>query len=292
MANNVKEQWLTSLRVEKRASANTLDAYRRDLEIFIVSDTSIQEALSERSLRAAIAAMSHGGKSAKSIARSMSALRSFTRWAIKQGVLANDFSLPPIKLPRIRKTLPKVIDVDVAQQIVEVRGREDKLLRDAAIFELFYSSGLRLAELRNVKLNDLDLDAYTVTVKGKGNKERIVPFGRHAGSALKKWLSVNNFDNAHPVFINISTKRQLSARGIQYIVEKRGLELDLQQKLHPHLFRHACASHLLESSGDLRAVQELLGHENISTTQVYTHLNFQHLSDVYDKAHPRAKKTK
>jgi integrase/recombinase XerC len=177
---------------------------------------------------------------------------------------------------------------------VDIGGDDVLSVRDHAILELFYSSGLRLSELVNLDIDALDFSAGTVIVTGKGNKTRIVPLGSHAMQAMQKWLQIRKnitLRNAtrKPVFIGLQGRR-ISARSIQYRLKEWSIKQGINSSVHPHMLRHSFASHVLQSSGDLRAVQEMLGHANISTTQVYTHLDYQHLTKVYDQAHPRAKK--
>jgi len=287
----LKQQWLRTLETQLRASPHTIEAYSRDLDLLLLPNLSIEEALSERNLRKQVAELSAQGRSPRSISRAMSALNNFTRWAIAQGHLDSNFPIAKIRTPKADKPLPKVLDPEaVAELMINSDSNDDKTLRDKAMLELLYSSGLRVGELQHVCAADLQLDAAIIRVHGKGSKQREVPLGRHAIEALQRWISRVDLAAEHPIFVNIKTRKPLTTRGIQYIVNQRGKALGLQHSLHPHLFRHAFASHILESSGDLRGVQELLGHENLSTTQIYTHVNFQHLSEVYEKAHPRAKK--
>lgn len=284
-------RWLEHLTVERRLSSHTVQSYRRDIQRFVDdSALPLTESLSVSALRTQIATMSKSGLATRSISRALSSLQTFVKWARQHNELPEEFALPALKRPKQAKSLPKVLDVDATVAAVVVKGDEDADLRDRALLELLYSSGLRLAELASLNVSDLDLGQQQVRVMGKGAKERIIPIGAHAKQALIRWLERLQLTPSSALFINLKSNARLSHRGIQYIVNKRGQQAGLDVRLHPHLLRHAFASHLLEGSGDLRAVQELLGHENISTTQVYTHLNFQHLTAVYDKAHPRAKK--
>jgi len=289
--SKLKEQWLRTLETQLRASTHTLSAYSRDLDFFLCPERTLEEDLAERNLRKKVAELSALELSPRSISRAMSALNNFTRWAIAQGHLASDFPIAKVRTPKNDKPLPKVMDPDaVAQLMIDSSSTDAKTLRDAAMLELLYSSGLRVSELQQVCAADIQFNSAIIRVQGKGSKQREVPIGKHAIHALKQWIAHIDLPLEQPLFINIKTRKALTTRGIQYIVNQRGKALGLQHSLHPHLFRHAFASHILESSGDLRGVQELLGHENLSTTQIYTHVNFQHLSEVYDKAHPRAKK--
>jgi integrase/recombinase XerC len=195
--------------------------------------------------------------------------------------------------PKSAKTLPQALSVDQATRLVDIPADDDALaLRDHAILELFYSSGLRLAELVTLNLDGLDLGEATVTVTGKGNKTRIVPVGAHAIAAIRAWLpqrAILKAEEEQALFVGRNGKR-LTPRAIQYRLKTWAIKQGIAGSVHPHVLRHSFATHVLQSSGDLRAVQEMLGHANISTTQVYTHLDFQHLAKVYDQAHPRARK--
>ena len=200
-----------------------------------------------------------------------------------------------IKPPKSEKLLPQTLSVDQTIKLVDIKDDSFLGLRDHAILELFYSSGLRLSELVNLNQNDINFDDGTISVVGKGNKERVVPVGSFASEAIKKWLALRKnirnltFTNKKILFLSQNGKK-LTPRAIQYRLKFWAIKQGIPENIHPHLLRHSFASHLLQSSQDLRAVQELLGHANISTTQIYTHLDFQHLSKIYDKAHPRAKK--
>jgi len=290
--HNSIASWLSFLGVERRCSSHTLTAYARDVRRFIDDQQPLEQQLSNTRIRAAIASMSKAGMSASSIARATSALRSFVRWATAHQVLASDFSLGKIVLPKIKKSLPKVIDVDTAKVAVELKGDDSKALRDRALLETIYGCGVRLSEALGMTQQSIIEGGRALKILGKGNRERIVPLGSEASKALSLWIKAKadaQLDSPY-LFVNLSTAKPLTARGVQYIIRQRGIAAGIDINLHPHLFRHAFASHILESSGDLRAVQELLGHANLSTTQVYTHLNFQHLAEVYDRAHPRAKR--
>ena len=194
-----------------------------------------------------------------------------------------------MRAPKAARALPQVLDVDEAVQLVELPTDAPLGLRDRALLELFYSSGLRLSEVCGLRWRDLDFDQGLVSVLGKGSKQRIVPVGSHARSALQAWQQASRGESAYFVFPGRAGK-QISARAIQLRIKQLALRQGVYKRIHPHLLRHSFASHVLESSGDLRGVQELLGHADISTTQIYTHLDFQHLAKVYDAAHPRAKR--
>jgi integrase/recombinase XerC len=199
-----------------------------------------------------------------------------------------------IKPPKSEKLLPQTLSVDQIIKLVDIKDDSFLGLRDHAILELFYSSGLRLSELVNLNQTDINFDDGTISLLGKGNKERVVPVGSHASKALKKWLElrnkISNLKAENKIIFLSQNAKKLTPRAIQYRLKFWAIKQGVPENIHPHLLRHSFASHLLQSSQDLRAVQELLGHANISTTQIYTHLDFQHLSKIYDKAHPRAKK--
>ena len=221
--------------------------------------------------------------------RRLSAVRSCFRWLLKQGrVAANPAA--PIRAPKAPRKLPQVLDPDEAKVLVEVPTDVPLGLRDRALLELFYSSGLRLSELCALRWRDLDLDDGLVTVLGKGNKQRSVPVGSHARNALTAWRADTGAGNDAPVFPG--RHGPITPRAVQLRLRQLAQRQGLFKRVHPHLLRHSFASHVLESSGDLRGVQELLGHADIATTQIYTHLDYQHLAKVYDAAHPRAKRKK
>jgi len=278
-------------------SPHTLDAYARDL-------SSVTEFCRQRKLKSwnsldnvqvrAFAAAEHaGGLGPRSIQRRLSALRSFYEFLLREGgAKANPAT--DVRAPKTKKRLPATLDADQMARLLDFRVDDLMSARDKAIMELFYSSGLRVSELVNLELASIDLKDRTVRVTGKGNKTRIVPMGRHAIDAIKAWLPqraalIRDAATAHPLFVG-KAGRALTPRAVQLRVETWARRQGLAQHVHPHMFRHSFATHLLESSGDLRGVQELLGHADISTTQVYTHLDFQRLASVYDAAHPRARR--
>lgn len=242
-------------------------------------------------MRVCLSQLHEQGTSPKSLQRWLSAMRAFFDFCIDQHWIQNN-PCQGLKAPKAAKRLPSTLDTDQMQQLL-VRPLDDNPIniRDWAMAELLYSSGLRLSELIGIDLTDIDLSQQLVRVTGKGNKTRQLPVGRFAVAALKQWLDNRPHIAAqHEPALFVSTRgSRISHRSVQVRLQKLADEHTLGQNLHPHMFRHSFASHLLESSGDLRAVQELLGHANISTTQIYTHLDFQHLASVYDAAHPRAK---
>ena len=242
-------------------------------------------------VRAFVAARHRQGLAPKSIQRLLAAVRSFYSYLQQEGAAVNNPAVG-VRAPKAAKRLPKTLDADAMAHLLQIPGDEPEDVRDRAIMELLYSSGLRLAELISINLAELNLSEALVTVTGKGSKTRIVPVGRHALAAISEWLKVRSHlakPDDTTLFVG-GRGGKLSPRTVQARLRRWGKQQGVNQGVHPHLFRHSFASHLLESSGDLRAVQELLGHANISTTQVYTHLDFQHLAKIYDAAHPRARK--
>ena len=290
-AANPVEEFLSHLAVERRSSAHTLDAYRRDLASLVQwADGQSRELLQLQAedLRMFVASEHRRGLAAKSLQRRLSACRSFYGWSLKNGrIKANPTTA--VRAPKAARKLPQVLDVDEAVQLVELPTDGPLGLRDRALLELFYSSGLRLAEVCGLRWDALDFEQALVTVLGKGSKQRVVPVGSHALKALAAWRdSCKGWLNLY-VFPGRNDK-PITSRAIQLRLRQLAQRQGVFKRVHPHLLRHSFASHMLESSGDLRAVQELLGHADIATTQIYTHLDFQHLAKVYDAAHPRAKR--
>lgn len=242
-------------------------------------------------IRHCLGQMRQQGLASKSVQRWLSGLRAFFRFCHKEGWVKSN-PVTGIQAPKAQKRLPKTLDTDQASQFVDVKENDFLGLRDRAMLELMYSSGLRLSELLSLNVGDVDLAAGNLRVTGKGRKTRELPVGRHAVAAIKRWLAERGAENAifgAPLFTS-QQGRRLGARAVQKRFQKLSITQGLMQPVNPHMLRHSFASHLLESSSDLRAVQELLGHANIATTQIYTHLDFQHLASVYDKAHPRAQR--
>lgn len=283
--------YLAHLTVERRSSPHTLDAYRRDLVVLVNwADAQSRELLqlSADDLRLFVASEHRRGLSATSLQRRLSACRSFYGWLLKQGsITANPAAA--VRAPKAVRKLPQVLDVDEAVQLVELPTDGPLGLRDRALLELFYSSGLRLAEVCALRWVDMDFGQCLVTVLGKGSKQRVVPVGSHALKALAEWRDSRREGLTIFVFPGRNDK-PITSRAIQLRLRQLAQRQGVFKRVHPHLLRHSFASHMLESSGDLRAVQELLGHADIATTQIYTHLDFQHLAKVYDAAHPRAKR--
>ncbi len=294
------ERFASHLKHERRMSVHTVSAYLADiaqLAVFcdarnIASFSSI-DALQVRTFAAATHAQ---GLAARSIQRRLSALRTFFEFLVREGASARNPAVG-VRAPKQKKRLPTTLDADQMGRLLAFRADDTLSARDKAVMELFYSSGLRLAELVNLDVTSIDLKDRTVRVLGKGAKSRVVPIGRHAIAALSRWLAERAVllaqapAQAQPraVFVGRGGRR-LSARAVQLRVDLWARRQGLGVHVHPHMFRHSFATHLLESSGNLRGVQELLGHADIATTQVYTHLDFAHLAKVYDAAHPRARR--
>ncbi len=291
------DRFIQMLRSEKYYSAHTCNNYHRDLRQFgeFLKARSIEswDRVNHPEVSAFAAQRHRQGRKSRTIQRELSAIRSFYQYLIQHGVAAKNPALE-VSAPKADKPLPKTCDADVIDRLLRVEDDAGALvLRDVAMFELIYSSGLRLAELVGIDLDDIDLAQRRLIVTGKGNKTRQLPIGGKAVTAIEHWLERRGemaADNAPKALFLSQRGRRISARNVQarlvQLIRKRGLE----QHLSPHMLRHSFATHLLESSSDLRAVQELLGHANIATTQVYTHLDFQHLAKVYDEAHPRARR--
>ncbi len=288
------EHFLEHLTLERRLSANTAKSYRRDL-VCLAEFCDRQSIAAFTDLRShhlrRFAAVSHaGGLSPRSIQRRLSGARSFMNYLIREGHLKNN-PVADVSAPLVPRNLPNTLDVDQMARLLKIEGDEPETIRDRAMLELFYSSGLRLAELVGLDLGAVDLADGTVRVTGKGNKTRIVPVGRQAREQIRDWLLIRvqlAGSGEQALFVSTRGKR-ISPRSVQMRVRYWALRAGVSQRVYPHLFRHSFATHVLESSSDLRGVQEMLGHADISTTQIYTHLNFQHLAQVYDKAHPRAR---
>lgn len=281
------------IRSERQLSIHTQTSYARDLEKFQIfcAAKSIKELhmLGVNHIRMAVAQLHREGLGGKSLQRWLSSLRSFFQFCIRRGWLKNNIA-DGITAPKSPKALPKVLDADQAAQFVQVEGDDFINKRDRALVELIYSSGLRLAETVSLNINDIDWGDAMLTVTGKGRKTRTLPVGSHAITALKDWLEARKLytQNDEPALFTTQRGQRISHRAVQMRMQQLSIKQGMDNPVHPHMLRHSFASHMLESSGDLRLVQELLGHANISTTQVYTHLDFQHLAKVYDQAHPRA----
>lgn len=302
------DDFLRHLATERRLSAHTLDNYAHDLER-LAAWYAAQPAMNTWSqltpahLRQFVAAIHRAGLGGSSIQRVLSATRTFYNFLLRENRVTDNPALG-IRAPKTPRRLPATLDPDAVAQLLDgdnpagddTSGNNPWLAtRDQAMFELLYSSGLRLAELVSLNRNMIDLRAGEVVVVGKGGKTRLVPVGGKALLAIAAWLNVRaevlsaTADNPEALFISRRGTR-LGARSVQQRLARAGIVKGMPSRLHPHMLRHSFATHLLESSGDLRAVQELLGHADIATTQIYTHLDFQHLAQVYDQTHPRARR--
>lgn len=296
--------YLETLAHGRRLSEHTLRSYTHELEaLTTLANGRSLASLSAADVRAAVARAHGGGLSARSIAHRLSAWRAFYRWLAERVELPAN-PVATVRAPKQPKRLPKALSVDDATALMEAGADESvQGLRDQAILELFYSSGLRLAELVGLDAAFADADGYRsagwlaldtaeVTVLGKGKRQRTVPVGKKAVVALKAWLGVREQlvkRDPHPLFVSVRGAR-MSPNVVRERIKRAALTAGIPANVHPHVLRHSFATHLLQSSGDLRAVQELLGHASVAATQIYTSLDFQHLAQVYDTAHPRAKK--
>jgi len=289
------DRFLSHLALERQVSGHTIAAYRHDLLALAVfcerRKLASFAALDHIHLRTFAAALHAAALSARSIQRRLSAARTFFEYLMREGSIKRNPALD-VRAPKREKRLPGTLDADQMGRLLAFRVDDLLSARDKAIMELFYSSGLRLTELVSLTPGALDLRDRTVRVVGKGSKARIVPVGGHAIVALERWLRERAGvakTGVDALFIG-RAGRPLTVRAVQLRVSTWARRQGLAQHVHPHMFRHSFATHLLESSGNLRGVQELLGHADISTTQIYTHLDFQHLASVYDAAHPRARR--
>ncbi|HUF82321.1 MAG TPA: tyrosine recombinase XerC [Burkholderiales bacterium] len=284
--------YLSHLSNERRLSPHTVGNYGRDIRALAsLAGPSALSRLGVHEIRRFVAQLHARGLDGRSLARMLSAWRGFYHYLARD----HGYSTNPclgIRAPRAAKKLPKALSPDEAARLMQLDGEGLLVARDKAILELFYSSGLRLSELTGLAVQDLNLRDATVQVTGKGSKTRIVPVGRHALDALKAWLTRRDAvvpPGERALFVAKGGAR-MSGSSVQRRVAHWARKFGLSGRVHPHVLRHSFASHVLQSSGDLRAVQEMLGHASISTTQVYTHLDFQHLAKAYDAAHPRAKR--
>jgi integrase/recombinase XerC len=293
-ATAARVAFLRHLALERRLSPRTVEAYGRDLAALAewcdTEQLSAWRNLDSTRLTRYLATRHGAGLSPRSLSRALAAIRTFVRWGLKQGTFEHDPGVS-VRAPKVRCRLPGTLDVDEAARLMEIgTDTSPQACRDRALLELLYSSGLRLAEVASLDLTDIDLREGLVRVVGKGARTRIVPVGRKAREALVAWLKVRTgLAAAEEQALFVSRRgTRLARRSIEARIDLWGKRLGFERRIYPHLLRHAFATHLLESSGDLRAVQELLGHASLATTQIYTHLDFQYLARTYDKAHPRA----
>ncbi len=294
-AADVIASFIHHLAHERRLSDHTLSNYRRDLERVAAwlgahGDSAVDR-LDEPTVRLYIAWRYRNGASGKTLQRELSTLRGLYRWLLREGHTKVNPALG-VRAPKSPRKLPATLDADQLCGLLDQVEEDPLAIRDAAMIELFYSSGLRLAELISVNLGDIDMTEGELSVIGKGAKTRRVPVGGKAREAVTRWLRVRGLLAAldEPALFVSSRGGRIRPRTVQQRLSRWAQQQGAVRGFHPHLLRHSFATHLLESSGDLRAVQELLGHADIGTTQIYTHLDFQHLAQVYDRAHPRAKK--
>lgn len=291
------QRYLTHLASQRGLSPVTITNYQRNLNEFIAlieaKGINTWQQLDTHEVRLLAKQLHQKGIKARSIATKLSALRSFFEYLVNNDLITFN-PAKGVSAPKLDKPLPKNISVDDMDQLLDIDGDDPLTIRDHCMMELMYSSGLRLSELVNINLQDFKLSEKEIRVTGKGSKQRLLPITKTAVDAIKLWLKIRPdfaISGEKALFLS-KQKKRISARSVQMRMEKWGLEQSLPSHVNPHKLRHSFATHMLESSGNLRAVQTLLGHADLATTQVYTHLDFQHLAEVYDKAHPRAKRKK
>lgn len=291
--SNIVADFSSHLAHERRLAAHTVENYLRDVrDLLALSGSRPLDTLSVHDMRRFVAKLHANGLGGRSLARKLSAWRSLYRYLVRD----HGFKTNPVeglRAPKQPKRLPSTLTPDqTAQLLTHEKSDDAKDCQDAAMFELMYSSGLRLAEVISLKLDAIDFNEGTVRVTGKGSKTRVVPVGKQASKAIREWLKIRgSVAKAGQATMFVSARgKTLDPRTVQIRLRELAIKRGVNVNVHPHMLRHSFASHVLQSSGDLRAVQEMLGHASISTTQIYTHLDFQHLAKVYDAAHPRAKK--
>ncbi|EKN6180090.1 tyrosine recombinase XerC [Yersinia enterocolitica] len=296
------EAFLRYLKVERQLSPLTITSYRRQLQALMEMGEQMGlahwQTLDAAQVRSLVSRSKRAGLHSSSLALRLSALRSFLNWLVSQGVLQAN-PAKGVSTPRSGRHLPKNIDVDEVDKLLDIDLNDPLAVRDRAMLEVMYGAGLRLSELVGMNCKHVDLASGEVWVMGKGSKERKVPIGKAAVKWLEHWLELRElfkpcelFEPQDDAIFLANTGKRISARNVQKRFAEWGVKQGVSSHIHPHKLRHSFATHMLESSGDLRAVQELLGHANLTTTQIYTHLDFQHLATVYDAAHPRAKRGK
>ena len=288
------QHYLEYIKFEKRLSPLTVKNYHRDIELLLeISPQIILNKFSIDDIRRSVSSLHARGLNGKSLSRMISAWRGLFDFLNQRFNFTHNPTLG-IKPPKDKKQLPQTLSIDQTMKLVAINDTTFLGIRDHAIIELFYSSGLRLSELINLKIQDINFEDGTVIIFGKGGKSRIVPAGKYAINAIQKWITlrntIKNINGKDFTLFLSKNGKSLSPRSIQYRLKIWAKKQGIPENIHPHLLRHSFATHILQSSQDLRAVQELLGHANITTTQIYTHLDFQHLSKIYDQSHPRAKK--
>ncbi|WP_207308840.1 tyrosine recombinase XerC [Marinobacter caseinilyticus] len=291
------QQFVEHLASERRHAAQTCRNYHSDIhrlaEHLVQLGMPQWSDLTMADLRRYVAVLSRSGLGGRSVARHLSSIRRFYDFLLREKSVRDNPALD-VRAPKSSRRLPGVADVDQLKHLLDVEPDDPLEIRDHAMFELLYSSGLRLSELIGLNTAALDMRSGEVRVLGKGSKERVLPVGKKALMAIQDWLNVrpNYAPDGEPALFVSQRGGRISPRSVQLRLQRWGVAKGADQRLHPHLLRHSFASHVLESSGDLRAVQELLGHADIATTQIYTHLDFQHLAKVYDQSHPRARRGK
>ncbi len=289
------KRFVDYLQNERRFSGHTVSNYSRDLNKIVgfckVKKIDAWAAMSVHDVRAYISQRHRRGLSGRSLQRELSTLRSFFKFLERENVVTKSPTIG-VTAPKTPRKLPQTLDVDQVSRLLNMQASELLAIRDKAMIELMYSSGLRLAELVSLNLGDIDLKEGSARVTGKGAKVRIVPVGKYASEAICEWMKVrgNMVLMDEPALFVSKRGVRISRRAVEFRMKEWGEKQELDSPVYPHKLRHSFASHILESSGDLRAVQELLGHADISTTQIYTHLDFQHLARIYDEAHPRARR--
>lgn len=280
------------LRIERHYALNTQQAYQRDLQqlLSFANQQGVNSwiDLTSEHLNLLVMKMRHANSSSRTIRRHLSSIRGFLTYLVNQSYLPSNCALG-LQPPKINQNLPKTLDYDQLVIMLKSRSKSLSELRDVAIIEVIYSCGLRVSELVNLNMNDIDSEQGFLKVMGKGSKMRHTPLGESAQKAISRYLKKLDITQG-ALFLN-NRQARISVRAIQEMIKKRALEVGIKISVHPHMLRHAAATHFLQSSHDLRSVQEFLGHESIKSTQVYTHLDFLELSKVYDQCHPRAKKT-
>ena len=286
------ELFIHHLQVERNYAGNTISAYRRDLGNFLGFCQARKIAqwrdIDAKMLNLFVMTLRHANTSNSSIRRHLSSIRGFFSFLLRLGVLSENCA-QGITSPKLEQTLPKTIDFEELCKMMQVRSTRFDELRNVAMIELIYSCALRVSELVGININDMDFKEGFVKVMGKGSKARFVPAGQGAIAAINRYLSKRPVCESNALFINQQQNR-IGVRSVQNIIKQRALDVGITFNVHPHMLRHAAATHFLQSSHDLRSVQEFLGHKSIKSTQVYTHLDFLELSKVYDDCHPRAKK--
>ena len=289
--NKQIDQFILYLKVERQYALNTQQAYGRDLLQLL--DFTHQHGinswadLTSEHLNLLVMNMRHHDISGRTIRRHLSSIRGFLTYLVNQNLLSSNCALG-LQTPKVAQNLPKTLDYDQLLQMLSLRSKKLSELRDVAIVEAIYSCALRVSELVGLDVNDVDIDQGFLSVMGKGGKMRHTPLGESAQQAITHYLQKSGIDQG-ALFVN-NRQARISVRAVQTMIKKRALEVGIKINVHPHMLRHAAATHFLQSSHDLRSVQEFLGHESIKSTQVYTHLDFLELSKVYDRCHPRAKK--